>query len=86
MTTKNDITGDKIKSKPSTDLYRENWDQIFGWIPITEKLPEMGQVVRLKNISGQQFTGYRCSCCGSEWRCEITGSQLLIDVTHWRPL
>jgi hypothetical protein len=27
---KNDITGDEIKSKPSTEKYRENYDKIFG--------------------------------------------------------
>ena len=30
MTAKNDITGDKIKSKPTDDKYRENFDKIFG--------------------------------------------------------
>ena len=29
MTTKNDITGDPIVSKPSNDRYREGWDKIF---------------------------------------------------------
>lgn len=29
MTTRNNITGDKIKSKPSTDKYRDNYDKIF---------------------------------------------------------
>jgi hypothetical protein len=29
-TTKNDITGDKIKSKKSCQRYRNNWDIIFG--------------------------------------------------------
>ena len=27
---KNDITGDKLISKPANDKYRENWDKIFG--------------------------------------------------------
>lgn len=26
----NDITGDKIKSKANSDLYRKGWDLIFG--------------------------------------------------------
>ncbi len=30
MTSKNDITGDDIKSKTSSDSYREGWDRIFG--------------------------------------------------------
>lgn len=29
-TTKNSITGDKIKSKANSDAYRNNWDAIFG--------------------------------------------------------
>lgn len=30
MTSKNDITGDDIKTKGNTDSYREGWDRIFG--------------------------------------------------------
>ncbi len=30
MTTTNDITGDKLKSKPSNDGYRNNYESIFG--------------------------------------------------------
>lgn len=30
MTSKNDITGDEIKSKTSSDTYRDGWDRIFG--------------------------------------------------------
>lgn len=30
MTTRNDVTGDKIKSKPNSDAYRTNHDKIFG--------------------------------------------------------
>lgn len=26
----NEITGDKQQTKPATDLYRENYDKIFG--------------------------------------------------------
>lgn len=29
MTAKNDITGDEIKTKTTSDLYRENYDKIF---------------------------------------------------------
>ena len=27
---KNDITGDNIKTKPSSQKYRDNWERIFG--------------------------------------------------------
>lgn len=30
MTAKNDITGDSIKSKGTSEQYRDNWDRIFG--------------------------------------------------------
>jgi hypothetical protein len=30
MATKNDVTGDKIKSKIPDQNYRDNWDRIFG--------------------------------------------------------
>lgn len=30
MTSKNDVTGDLIKSKSTTQQYRDNWDSIFG--------------------------------------------------------
>lgn len=29
-TSKNDITGDDIKSKSNSDSYRDNYDRIFG--------------------------------------------------------
>lgn len=29
MTTKNDITGDKLVTKTSSDAYRSGWDNIF---------------------------------------------------------
>ena len=29
MTARNDITGDEIKTKTSSDAYRENYDKIF---------------------------------------------------------
>lgn len=30
MTTKNDVTGDRLISKVPSDDYRNNWDRIFG--------------------------------------------------------
>ena len=30
MTSRNDITGDKIQTKPTTKEYANNWDTIFG--------------------------------------------------------
>ena len=47
MTTKNDITGDEIKSKTSSNAYREQFDKIFK-----VKLPE------LMEKDDQGFTKY----------------------------
>jgi len=30
MTSRNEITGDELKSKTNNDLYRDGWDRIFG--------------------------------------------------------
>lgn len=30
MTSCNDVTGDKIQTKPTTKEYADNWDRIFG--------------------------------------------------------
>ena len=30
MATKNDVTGDSIQTKMTSDLYRQNWEKIFG--------------------------------------------------------
>ena len=30
MTAKNDVTGDAIRTKQSSQKYRDNWDAIFG--------------------------------------------------------
>lgn len=30
MTTKNDITGDRIATKVTSKSYRDNWERIFG--------------------------------------------------------
>lgn len=30
MATKNDVTGDTIQTKNTSDLYRQNWEKIFG--------------------------------------------------------
>jgi hypothetical protein len=30
MTTRNDITGDELRSKTPTEQYRDNYDKIFG--------------------------------------------------------
>lgn len=38
-TTKNDVTGDSLRSKPTSDAYRDNWETIFG-SKSKEKKPE----------------------------------------------
>jgi hypothetical protein len=33
MATRNDITGDELRSATATDSYRDGWDRIFGKNP-----------------------------------------------------
>jgi len=40
MTTKNDITGDRLATKEATDAYREGYDRIFGKKPPHEEAAE----------------------------------------------
>jgi len=37
MPTKNDVTGDTIQTKPASDLYRENYDNVFKLDPNKKK-------------------------------------------------
>lgn len=39
MTSRNDITGDEIKTKIGSDNYRDGWERIFG----NKKEPEQPQ-------------------------------------------
>lgn len=84
MVATNDITGDSIISKPTSNLYRMNWDRIFGWIPITESLPPRGQEVEVRTTDNTVMAAFLCQCCGSDWRDTIAGECLIIDVSHWR--
>jgi hypothetical protein len=49
MTTKNDITGDSIRSKLSNDKYAKGWDRIFNQKTITHKCKHNGIVVIKEN-------------------------------------
>jgi hypothetical protein len=40
MVAKNNITGDDLRTKPSTDAYRDNYDRIFGKKKKTDPDPE----------------------------------------------
>lgn len=85
MATTNDITGDTIVSKPTSNQYRINWGRIFDWIPISDRLPPTSETVEVKTKDGNVHEVYLCRC-GSEWRDSFSGYQIMIDVTHWRTL
>ena len=49
MTTRNDVTGDEIKTKEITDKYRENFDRIFGSLkPLPQS--EVDKIVKTMEI------------------------------------
>ena len=49
MTTKNDITGDELRSKTSTDKFRDNWDGVFS----KEQSVPIGEDTRPKDRTKQ---------------------------------
>lgn len=50
MATKNDVTGDAIQTKLASDLYRQNWEKIFG--KKKKKKKEDGQRASRKDVQG----------------------------------
>lgn len=66
MSTKNDITGDTIVSKQTTDEYREGWERIFGWKSVLDSLPSTEEDVYVKTKTGEIYEVYLCPCCKSE--------------------
>ena len=40
MTSKNDVTGDKIQSKIPSKEYKEGWDRIYGTIKLNDRAEE----------------------------------------------
>lgn len=51
MATKNDVTGDSIQTKLTSDLYRQNWDKIFGK-KTKKKTKQNGQRADRKKVPG----------------------------------
>lgn len=90
MASKNDITGDKLISKPSNDKYSEGWDRLFGekkmkWISVKDKLPEPNSgVLALWEdhpwpvVLLYSVTGFWCTPydLSDDWN----------TPTHWMPL
>ena len=70
MATKNDITGDSIQTKATSDAYRDNYDRIFGKKkePISIIEDTKPYVLPTKcdkcGISLEQPIGYVCSKSG----------------------
>lgn len=53
VTARNDITGDSIQSKASTDAYADNWDRIFGKKKADEQPTEPEQPVQTTQANEQ---------------------------------
>lgn len=50
MTSKNDITGDEIKSKTTSQKFRDGWDRIFGR---KKALKELGEELDVEMLINQ---------------------------------
>ncbi len=53
MATKNDVTGDAIQTKLASDLYRQNWEKIFGK-KTKKKKKEDGQRAARERVPGDR--------------------------------
>ena len=55
MTSRNDITGDELKSKTNNDKYRDGWERIFGKkdqpMPDEKKEADIGQSVESTGLN-----------------------------------
>lgn len=60
MTSKNDITGDILVTKVTSEAYRDNWDRIFGKKTTTEVSPETLEDAVVK-ILDREFNSARVS-------------------------
>lgn len=47
MATRNDVTGQEIKTRPSSDAYSANWDAIFGKGPQEEAVSEVEESIQV---------------------------------------
>lgn len=58
MVTKNDITGDKLATKPASDAYRDNWERIFGARKLTNTpinvVHKLGESVLKKEFTTEE--------------------------------
>ena len=67
MTTKNDVTGDEIKSKPTNEKFRDNYDNMF-----VGKTVPIGEDTRPKD---SVKLGLSPSTIIEEWDCRPTKEQ-----------
>lgn len=55
------------------------------YIDIKKEKPIPGRTIDYIDSNGYAGTGiYLCKCCQSEWRCDITGGGMMVDVDRWR--
>lgn len=60
MTATNDITGDSLQSKSTTDAYRDGWDRIFGKKKREAALDALAQEAQDMGLYDRE---YRCDTC-----------------------
>lgn len=69
MSSKNDITGDAIKTRPMNDKYSEGWDRIFGqrkraFDEAIDSPPDMWYHMCKHNGGIHTMKGESCNWCG----------------------
>ncbi len=64
-------------------LDRHRLNNLWRWIPVTERLPDIGQHVAALTAGGRRFVGYMATLYSRH--CWIDrGNE--VAVTHWMPL
>ena len=74
-TTKNEHTGDDLVTKPASDLYRRNWDAIFGKEEIVEE-------VKRRVVCAALLSGDGAIVCGPRHYDRVMSMQ--IGQADWR--
>jgi tRNA(Ile2) C34 agmatinyltransferase TiaS len=63
---KNDITGDALRSRTNSKAFDENFDKIFRYANLVLKRAEFCDRCTVRRLSIGDGTCWRCPNCGSE--------------------